>query len=62
MMSRPRPVVVTHKRMKSPGPRPAVLAPPWTSDSFRHDDERVRTIVDGTLGGDAEDWLRTETG
>jgi len=22
----------------------------------------VRTIVDATLGGDAEDWLRTETG
>jgi integrase len=29
---------------------------------IRQDDERVRTIVDGTLGGDAEDWLRTETG
>ena len=29
---------------------------------IRQDDERVRTIVDVTLGGDAEDWLRTETG
>ena len=29
---------------------------------IRQDDERVRTIVDATLGGDAEDWLRTETG
>jgi integrase len=29
---------------------------------IRQDDERVRTIVDGSLGGDAEDWLRTETG
>jgi integrase len=28
---------------------------------IRQDDERVRTIVDGSLGGDAEDWLRTET-
>jgi hypothetical protein len=24
------------------------------------DDERVRTIVDASLGGPAEDWLRTE--
>jgi hypothetical protein len=24
------------------------------------DDERVRGIVDATLGGSAEDWLRTE--
>jgi len=29
---------------------------------IRQDDERVRAIVDATLGGDAEDWLRTETG
>jgi hypothetical protein len=29
---------------------------------IRQDDERVRSIVDATLGGDAEDWLRTETG
>ncbi len=29
---------------------------------IRQDDERVRTIVDATLGGDAEDWSRTETG
>ncbi|HET8621678.1 MAG TPA: site-specific integrase [Acidimicrobiales bacterium] len=28
----------------------------------RQDDERVRTIVDETLGSDAEDWLRTDTG
>lgn len=28
----------------------------------RQDDERVRTIVDEILGGDAEGWLRTETG
>jgi hypothetical protein len=27
---------------------------------IRQDDERVRAIVDATLGGDAEDWLRTE--
>ncbi len=27
---------------------------------IRQDDERVRAIVDVTLGGDAEDWLRTE--
>jgi hypothetical protein len=24
------------------------------------DDDRVRSIVDPTLGGSAEDWLRTE--
>jgi hypothetical protein len=29
---------------------------------IRQDDARVRTIVDATLGGDAEDWSRTETG
>jgi hypothetical protein len=29
---------------------------------IRQDDERVRTIVDRALGGDAEDWLRTEDG
>jgi hypothetical protein len=29
---------------------------------IRQDDERLRTIVDAMLGGDAEDWLRTETG
>jgi integrase len=27
---------------------------------IRQDDERVRAIVDVTLDGDAEDWLRTE--
>ena len=27
---------------------------------IRQDEDRVRTIVDATLGGDAEDWLRTE--
>ena len=27
---------------------------------IRQDDDRVRTIVDGALGGNAEDWLRTE--
>lgn len=27
---------------------------------IRHDDERVRKIVDESLGGSAEDWLRTE--
>lgn len=26
------------------------------------DDDRVRGIVDGSLGGSAEDWLRTEAG
>lgn len=28
--------------------------------AIRQDDDRVRTIVDGALGGNAEDWLRTE--
>jgi integrase len=27
---------------------------------IRQDEDRVRAIVDVTLGGDAEDWLRTE--
>jgi hypothetical protein len=27
---------------------------------IRKDEDRVRRIVDGTLGGTAEDWLRTE--
>jgi len=27
---------------------------------IRQDEDRVRAIVDGALGGDAEDWLRTE--
>jgi hypothetical protein len=27
---------------------------------IRQDDWRVRAIVDGCLGGNAEDWLRTE--
>jgi integrase len=27
---------------------------------IRHDDDRVRAIVDESLGGSAEDWLRTE--
>jgi site-specific recombinase XerD len=27
---------------------------------IRMDDDRVRNIVDATLGGSAEDWLRTE--
>jgi hypothetical protein len=27
---------------------------------IRKDEDRVRSIVDGTLGGTAEDWLRTE--
>jgi DNA-binding CsgD family transcriptional regulator len=27
---------------------------------IRKDDDRVRSIVDATLGGSAEDWLRTE--
>jgi integrase len=26
------------------------------------DDDRVRTIVDATLSGSVEDWLRTEAG
>jgi hypothetical protein len=26
----------------------------------RHDDDRVRAIVDASLGGRVEDWLRTE--
>jgi site-specific recombinase XerD len=29
---------------------------------IRKDEDRVRTIVDNTLGGSAEDWLRTEAG
>jgi hypothetical protein len=27
---------------------------------IRQDEDRVRAIVDVTLGGDAEDWLSTE--
>ncbi len=27
---------------------------------IRKDEDRVRTIVDDTLGGSAEDWLRTK--
>ena len=27
---------------------------------IRNDDERVRPIVDASLGASAEDWLRTE--
>ncbi len=27
---------------------------------IRQDDESVRAMVDGVLGGSAEDWLRTE--
>jgi hypothetical protein len=27
---------------------------------IRQDEDRVRAIVDVTLGGDAEDWSRTE--
>jgi hypothetical protein len=27
---------------------------------IRQDEDRVRSIVDGVLGDDAEDWLRTE--
>jgi hypothetical protein len=29
---------------------------------IRADDDRVRSIVDETLGGSAEDWLRTKAG
>jgi hypothetical protein len=44
--------------------RSSVVAVGWRTYAHvvRQDDERVRTIVDETLGGDAEDWLRTETG
>lgn len=31
-----------------------------TLSVIRHDDDRVRAIVDESLGGSAEDWLRTE--
>jgi hypothetical protein len=27
---------------------------------IRHDEDRVRSIVDGVLGGSVEGWLRTE--
>ena len=30
------------------------------ADVIRKDEDRVRTIVDDTLGGSAEDWLRTK--
>jgi len=29
---------------------------------IRKDEDRVRGIIDATLGGSAEDWLRTEAG
>jgi len=36
--------------------------PATYSHVMPRDDERVRSIVDESLAGSAEDWLRTEAG